>query len=307
MQLGVGEATAAMTDTVDEVRYGSAYFGRSRGKTGQGGTVSGYAQYHRASSRLDVAAYLLWRFLPDGRSLDVGCALGFLVEALRDLGEDAIGVEYSDYAARHAAPGAAGYVLQGDLLAGLPFRDSWFDIVTAFEVLEHLPPDQIPDAIRELRRVCRGWVVITVPSIGLNEHGPDGFLERKVRDEELDRYYALGPEYQGPVAYDDLYRDVSGNPIEGHLTIASFTWWTRQFEAAGFARCGEMEARIHPQIRRFGLATLWNLYVFRLPGQPISSPHLRTPEQIEQAEKTLPFLREQPQPDPPPSRYLPSN
>jgi SAM-dependent methyltransferase len=43
----------------------------------------------------------------------------------------------------------------------LPFEDSSFGMVTAFEVLEHLEDPHL--ALREIRRVCRGWLVATVP------------------------------------------------------------------------------------------------------------------------------------------------
>ena len=76
----------------------------------------------------------------------------------------------------------------------------------------------------------------------------------------------LPDTYEGPVPYDDLAVDAEGNPLEGHLTIASFGWWTKQFEAAGFERCGEIERRIHPHLARFGLTKFWCLYVLRVPG-----------------------------------------
>ena len=44
----------------------------------------------------------------------------------------------------------------------------------------------------------------------------------------------------------------TARPIQGHLTIASFAWWTRQFEAAGFERDAATERRIHPHLARSG-------------------------------------------------------
>ena len=82
----------------------------------------------------------------------------------------------------------------------------------------------------------------------------------------LAHYQQLPDTYEGPVPYDDLAVDAEGNPLEGHLTIASFGWWTKQFEAAGFERCGEIERRIHPHLARFGLTKYWCLYVLRVPG-----------------------------------------
>lgn len=302
LEVAASEVTAALTDTVDEARYGSAYFGRTRPKNTPAGLVTGYARYDRSSSNMNLAAYLAWRELAPRRVLDIGSAYGYLVEALRDLGIDAIGVEYSEHAARHASPGAAGHLLQGDVIAGLPFRDAHFDVLTIFETLEHLPPEVIPAVLTELRRVCSGFVIATIPSFGPNPHGADGFLEHKVRDEVLDAYYALGPDYAGPVPHQDLYRDAAGLPAEGHLTVASFAWWSARFQQAGFLRCGAVEERISSQLRRFGMATLWNAYVFRVPDVAEPGVPTRTAEETRTMERRL-RLRPRTQPDPPPSRY----
>ena len=45
----------------------------------------------------------------------------------------------------------------------LPFEDRSFDVVTCMEVLEHLPPDLLDPALSELRRICRGQLLMTVP------------------------------------------------------------------------------------------------------------------------------------------------
>jgi len=52
-------------------------------------------------------------------------------------------------------------VFQGNALE-LPFEDSSFDLVLCLEVLEHIP-DPAP-ALKELARVCRGDLVLSVPS-----------------------------------------------------------------------------------------------------------------------------------------------
>jgi hypothetical protein len=45
----------------------------------------------------------------------------------------------------------------------LPFPDDHFDVVTCMEVLEHVPDEIFEDGLRELRRVCRGQLLTTVP------------------------------------------------------------------------------------------------------------------------------------------------
>lgn len=278
--------TRELARALDDDVYGARYFGSGRDPYDRMG-LSGYERYDRDTSNADAAAYLVWRWFDAGRTLDVGCATGFVVEALRELGIDATGIDVSQYAVEHAALGARGHVQYGDLSRKLPFPSGRFDVVTVLETLEHMPPDAVPHALAELRRVTAGYVVATIPSFGPNDNGPGGWFTVKVRDERVPHYEALGPSYEGPIPYDDLFRDSAGEPIEGHLTIASFGWWTRRFADAGFLRCDAVERAMHPHLARFGLTKYWNLYVFRVPGAPEPGPDVRTPDQIEAWETKL--------------------
>lgn len=273
-----------LTRALDDDTYSGEYFGAGRDPYDRMG-LSGYERYDRDTSNADAAGYLVWKNFDVRTTLDVGCATGFVVEVLSELGMDARGSDVSQYAIDHAALGARGKLVWGDLTDRLPFKTGQFDLVTALETLEHLPPDVVPRALRELRRVTRSYLVCTIPSFGDNEHGPGGWYDVKVRPERLDDYRSRGPSYDGPVPYEDLYRDEKGEPIEGHLTIASFRWWTQQFEAAGFVRCGEVERRIHPDLARFGLTKYWNLYVLRTPSAPLPPAGLRSADEQADVEK----------------------
>jgi SAM-dependent methyltransferase len=263
---------------LDDVVYGASYFGEGRDPNDRA-YLSGYARYDRNTSNANAAAYLVWRWFPATTSLDVGCATGYVVEALHELDVDASGVDISRYAITHPAPGARGHIRRGDLRRGLPFRDGSFDVVTALETLEHLSPPDVPGALAELARVSRRWVLCTIPSFGLNPNGPGGWFQVKVRDDRVAHYESLGPEYTGPIPYVDLYRDALGHPIEGHLTVASFSWWTQRFADAGLVRCDRTERSVHPELARLGLTKYWNLYVFRHPeaAEPVTD---RRPDEV---------------------------
>lgn len=256
------EIDLAMFKPSDSGIYGSDYFGADRNPLDRMG-LSGYERYDRDTSNANAAAYLIWRYLPVTKTLDVGCATGFVVEALSELGMAARGTDISHYAVEHPAQGAQDKLDWGDLMAGLPYKTAEFELVTCLETLEHMKPEMIRTVLSELRRVTGKYLVATIPSFGPNPSGPGGWFDIKVRPELLNEYVDKGPEYDGPVPYDDLYRDANGEPIEGHLTIASFRWWTEQFEKAGFIRCPAVELRMHPHLARFGLTKYWNLYVFR--------------------------------------------
>jgi SAM-dependent methyltransferase len=241
--------------------YGRRYFeGR---KDAGDAKASGYADYSRESSHADVLAELLHRLVPAHTTLDVGCARGFLVEALGELGHDASGCDGSQYAVNTAARGARGRLRQVDLRDGLPYATGAFELVTAFETLEHLPPDAVPNAIRELARVSAGTVVVTIPSFGPRPPLPSGWLAGKLRGERSGHYDALGPEYDGPIPLEDLARDRDGNPLEGHLTIASFRWWRRQFEAAGLRPDLDLDARAWAGLEAHRLAGFLDWMTFR--------------------------------------------
>ena len=68
------------------------------------------------------------------------------------------------------------------------------------------------------------------------------------------------------------------------LTIASYGWWTKQFEAAGLERSGEIERRIHPHLARFGLTKFWCLYVLRVPGVTAVERDVRSQDAIDALE-----------------------
>ena len=213
-------------------------------------------------------------------SLDVGCATGYLVEVLRERGIDAEGCDVSQFAIDHAAPGAVGHVRVANLFAGLPWADGSFELVTALEILEHLPPDRVAAALAELQRVCGAYLYATIPSFGPNVSGPDGHFEGKVRPERVEHYRELGPDYPGPVPEPDLAVDAEGQLVEGHLTIASFEWWTLQFGLVGFTRCPDIERRLYADIEPGDLAPFWNIYVFRVDGAPDAMAEPRRPRPL---------------------------
>lgn len=99
-----------------------------------------------------------------GRLLDIGCSLGYTLEAGRRLGLTAAGLDVSKFAVERCRQ--LGFEAEQGSLEQLPWDDENFDIVVMKHVLEHTP--QPKQALREVARVLRpgGAVVITVPNLG---------------------------------------------------------------------------------------------------------------------------------------------
>lgn len=77
-------------------------------------------------------------------ALDAGCAMGFLVEALRDRGVEAFGVDISEYALQNVRGDIQPFCWRGSVADPLPRR---YDLIICIEVLEHTPSAVAEQAI----------------------------------------------------------------------------------------------------------------------------------------------------------------
>jgi ADP-heptose:LPS heptosyltransferase/SAM-dependent methyltransferase/tetratricopeptide (TPR) repeat protein len=87
--------------------------------------------------------------------LDIGCSGGQFVVDLQARGHQAIGLEGSDYSVRHHRANWPRFHGRALFTADVtkPFRILWdgkpisFDVITAWEVLEHIPQGQLPELL----------------------------------------------------------------------------------------------------------------------------------------------------------------
>ena len=100
-----------------------------------------------------------------GRLLDIGCALGFFLELARDNGWDVQGLEISRYAYNYAK-NMLKLPVMNKTLEKSRFKSNSFDVVTMFDVIEHLSDPKF--TLKEIRRILKpnGLLVITTPNIG---------------------------------------------------------------------------------------------------------------------------------------------
>ena len=149
----------------------------------------------------------LRKLIPGGgfRLLDLGCAGGGMVRSFLQEGAEAIGIEGSDHPRRLALGEwrrCSHHLFTADItepfeLADQTGKEVRFDVVTAWEVLEHIPEHQLTGLIRNIVRHLK----------------PGGYF----------------------IASVDQTPDV--DPLTGaiyHQTLQSKDWWLAQFARQGF-------------------------------------------------------------------------
>jgi SAM-dependent methyltransferase len=117
-------------------------------------------------SRYRFAASLSKSLLRPPEILDIGCGAGYGTAALAESASSATGIDLApdaiDYARAHYTNPHLRF-LPGSAMA-LPFADASFDLITAFEVIEHLADGAT--LLAEARRVLRpnGVLLVSTPN-----------------------------------------------------------------------------------------------------------------------------------------------
>ncbi|HXF69362.1 MAG TPA: class I SAM-dependent methyltransferase [Thermoflexus sp.] len=102
--------------------------------------------------------------LRGGRILDIGCATGSFLDAMRRYGDwEPYGVEIDAEAANYARAHLGLDIFIGTL-ADAHYPDAFFDVVTLWNVFEHLHQPQA--TLVEINRILRegGWLIMSVPN-----------------------------------------------------------------------------------------------------------------------------------------------
>lgn len=120
----------------------------------------------------------------DGRLLDVGCAMGFLLGVARGLGYDVRGLDPNEAAVARARTEFGDCVLAG-ALDEHAFAGEHFDVITLIDVLEHVPDPEALLATLAGRLASGGVVAAVLPDTGSWVHRVLGSRWPHYTDEHL--------------------------------------------------------------------------------------------------------------------------
>jgi Methyltransferase domain len=181
--------------------------------------------------------------------LDAGCAMGLLVEALRERGVEAWGVDVSEYAISQVHDSVREHCRVGSLVEPLPRR---YDLVVSIEVVEHIPKAEADRAIANLCAATDRLLLSTSPgdygeATHLNVQPPEAWsaaLAREgfLRDVERDLSYIT--------PWAALYERVD-EPLAETVRRYDRSWWRLRHESlelrrallAANERLAELEAK----------------------------------------------------------------
>lgn len=213
--LGGSEATNAHDSTV-ATDYGATYYRHYS---------DGGINYERSALWLEhfdkIAERLIEDFHPR-TMLDAGCAIGVLVEAMRDRGVDADGIDFSDFAVKLAREDIRPFLTVGSITE--PLRKH-YDLITCFEVVEHMAPLDADQAIANLCSFTDEVILTSTPlhyrdPTHTNIHPQEYWTERFarhgfIRDVDYDGSYiapwaaryrrSSAPLHQVVAGYDRAY------------------------------------------------------------------------------------------------------
>jgi 2-polyprenyl-3-methyl-5-hydroxy-6-metoxy-1,4-benzoquinol methylase len=199
--------------------------------------TNGYHWRDFAGLFRDTAQFLVAMFPEAASFLDAGCAKGFLVRALRELGKDAWGFDHSEWALERAGEVARPFLHLAS--AESAELDQTFDVTLAFSLLESLTEEQ---ALEFFRRSL-GWTRQAFVAVVLT------------CEDDARRRHLLAND-----------RDPA------HLTLQSRAWWHQRFLQVGWRqdplhRVAERACREHALPRRMD----WQIFLYAAPDRTNAS------------------------------------
>jgi len=157
--------------------------------------------------------HLAEQYLDGKAHLDVGCWNGMFLSLSNAVTSMSVGLDLAFPPLQAARQTLEDSVFTNGNVLCLPFSSEEFDVITMWEVIEHLPASSELEALRELNRVLRpgGYLLLSTP----NNH-PLGIL--------LDpAYFLTGHRHYPQSVIEDLLHRSGFNVVEVHHSTGLIT------------------------------------------------------------------------------------
>lgn len=204
-------------------------------------------------------AEILVNVLNPKKHVDIGCGIGLLVLSMRERNIQSFGVDFSEELINQADTAIRKYVqvcTGEEFIEGYEFRDT--DLITYMEVFEHLPISSIEKTLQAIKKHYTGKLFLSIPSFGI-----DPLFKTGTKVTQGGQCWLANMEENRP--FENIILE-NGFPHNGHITLASYRWWTDFFLYNGFSRNRDIESKMHSKYDQILRQTGWNPYV--LEGLP---------------------------------------
>jgi SAM-dependent methyltransferase len=234
----------------------------------------GYSDFSRQSQRYQRVAYFLAKRIrrlapPGGKLLEIGCALGFLLNALKKYTPlDIRGLDVSPFAS-YFADRMYGIPVDCSALEDANYPDSSFDFIIQKDLLEHVldPRKHMMESNRILKKGGCLWLI--TPN-GETNIRPLQRAARMSRESGRDELPLIG---------------------QGHLSFFSRDHLARLFAETGFECLSVRNISIRRGLRALGLLPFSNSASATIERSKISAPDRTEPSRND--EEYFPKLYEQ--------------
>ena len=147
--------------------------------------------------------------------LDVGCGRGQMVAYARNIGIEAEGFDFSEWATGDEGRyyrTEAEWIKCHDATEPWPYDDDSFDLVIALDFYEHIYEENLDFVIGEMYRVAKKWIFLQIATVG----GGSGATIHETG-------YIMSKGEPIPIALE-------GCAVAGHVTVKSGSWWYDRLE-----------------------------------------------------------------------------
>jgi SAM-dependent methyltransferase len=145
--------------------------------------------------------------------LDVGCGRGTFLTYARDVGIEAEGFDFSEWAIENRYNRCKPEWLRvHDATKPWPHADKSFELVVALDFWEHIYQEDLQFVMEEMFRVAEKWVFLQIAVAG------SGGLQGR-----NDKGYAFTKGQKVPVEFE-------GCAVAGHVTVQPESFWYEKFE-----------------------------------------------------------------------------